>query len=108
MNENNRVQKSIKMTPLENAVYWVEEFLNNLGGDFKITELSKDQSVLTNTMSCSSYCGSGNSAPCDSIEKAINKAIKIYNNDLTANFIQCAENNSKGCSMIIALDSFNL
>ncbi len=94
--------KASKMTPIEHAVYWAEDFLNNLGGDFSVLSISGYEAILSNTASCSSYCGAGDIAPCNDIEKAINRAIKVFDADLTANFIQCSEDNNPCCRLIVS------
>ncbi len=93
--------RTSKMSPMEHAVFWLEGFLNDLGGDFTVLEVSDVEAVLYNTASCSSYCGSGNIAQCNDIERAVNRAIKIFDKNLTANFTQCSENDRKGCQMIV-------
>lgn len=87
--------------PIGRSTYWTEQFLNNLGGDFSVTEMGNSCAVLTNSRSCAGLCSSGSDRVCSDIERAINTAIKVFDTNLQASFIHCANDNSQSCVMEI-------
>jgi len=93
----------VEPTPLTRSVEWASEFLNDLGGDYSISEAAKDQVTLKNKTACPGYCSQGNSTTktCNDIERAICQAIKTFDSELTAGFIHCSRDKCSGCEMVI-------
>jgi len=96
-------QRWTEPTPLARSVEWASEFLNDLGGDYSILEIAEGQVILKNKTACPGFCPQSNSTTkvCNDIERAICKAIKVFDSELTAGFIRCSSDKSSGCEMII-------
>jgi len=88
-----------KSKPLSLAADWVEQFLNQLGGDFLLIEITNCYATLSNTRKCPGMCG--NEKACDSIERAINTAIKVFNEDMLADLSRCSHDDGDGCQLEI-------
>ena len=88
-----------KPEPLSRTVYWVEQFLNQLGGDFSLMEITNCSATLVNTKSCPGMCG--DEKACDSIERAINTAIKVFDQDMLADLSRCVHDDGDGCRLEI-------
>lgn len=93
----------IESTPLARSVEWVSGFLNDLGGDYSVLEVTESQVILKNKAACPGFCSQGNPATktCNDIERAISKAIKTFDSELTVGFVRCASDNDAGCEMVI-------
>lgn len=90
-----------KPQPLSRSIYWAEQFLNKLGGDFSLIEITESTATLGNISSCAGMCGS--TEMCNSIERAVNTAIKVFDSDLKAGFSNCAHDESDLCRLEIYL-----
>lgn len=91
-------------TPLSRSVEWATEFLNDLGGDYSILNITENQITLANQCSCPGFCSRdkiANTAACNDIEKAICKAIKLFDPDLSAGFIKCSSDEGSRCEISI-------
>jgi hypothetical protein len=86
-----------KPRPLARSIYWAEQFLNQMGGDFSLTEITETAATLVNTSSCAGMCG--NRDTCDAVERAINVAIKVFDNNLSADLSSCGHDDSNVCQL---------
>lgn len=91
---------------LNDAVVWLQRFLNDLGGDYTInTHHMNDRFILVNTCHCPCLAKTlkAGDYPCDKLEITINKSLKSYHPNIQAGFIRCSNDGDSLCELVITL-----